>query len=84
MNPVHTITHVLEHTLVGHEQVAIFEASLTAAEDIKGEVNAEVCTLDQRAFNHWCQDRHLVYLGQLVKKSTRQAKRYVSEEENIQ
>lgn len=32
MNPVHTISDILEHALVGHEKVAIFEASLTTTE----------------------------------------------------
>lgn len=31
VDPVHAIPHVLEHALIGHEEVAIFEASLTAA-----------------------------------------------------
>lgn len=42
MNPVHTIAHILEHALVGHKKVTIFEASLTTAEEMKGDVNAEV------------------------------------------
>lgn len=34
MNPVHGVSDILEHALVGHEQVAIFEASLAAAQRI--------------------------------------------------
>lgn len=32
VNPVHTIADILEHALVGHEKVTVFEASLTTAE----------------------------------------------------
>lgn len=32
VNPVHCIPHILEHALVRHEQVSIFEASFTAKE----------------------------------------------------
>lgn len=38
VNPVHTIADILEHALVGHEKVAVFEAGLTTAEGIKGGV----------------------------------------------
>lgn len=31
VDPVHAVPDVLEHALIGHEEVAIFEASLTAA-----------------------------------------------------
>lgn len=30
MNPVNSVTDVLEHALVGHEEVTVFEAGLTA------------------------------------------------------
>lgn len=32
VNPVHAIADILEHALVGHEKVTVFEASLTTAE----------------------------------------------------
>lgn len=31
MDPVHAVPDILEHALVGHEQVTVFEACLTAA-----------------------------------------------------
>lgn len=31
VNPVHAIADILEHALVGHEKVTVFEASLTTA-----------------------------------------------------
>lgn len=43
MNPVHTVADILEHALVRHEKVTVFEAGLTTAEGIKGGVKAEVC-----------------------------------------
>lgn len=38
MNPVHAISDILEHALVGHEKVTIFEASLTTTGNGKKSV----------------------------------------------
>ena len=35
MNPVDSVSNVLEHALIGHEKVTIFEASLTTTETVK-------------------------------------------------
>lgn len=43
MNPVHAISDILEHALVGHEKVAIFEASLTTTEIVQNDVNIRLC-----------------------------------------
>lgn len=37
VDPVHAVPDVLEHALVGHEEVAVFEASLTAAGEGRDE-----------------------------------------------
>lgn len=86
MNPVHAVSDILEHALVGHEKVTIFEASLTTTGNGKKKCVINVVLLIKEAYvrniiQHAKQ--HLVYLGQLLKKSTKQAKRYVSAEENM-
>lgn len=44
MNPVDTVSDVLEHALVGHEKVTIFEASLTTNGDSEIHDNTGVYT----------------------------------------
>lgn len=80
MNPVHSISNILEHTLVGHEEVAIFEASLTAEKE-KGLSKCMffICSSYFKCAQQQVCVQHLEYLEQLLKKSTKQAKRYVSE-----
>lgn len=34
MNPVHSVSDILEHALIRHKKVAIFEASLTTTETV--------------------------------------------------
>lgn len=84
MNPVHAISDILEHALVGHEKVTIFEASLTTTGNDKKSVINAVPLIKEAYSRDIIQHakQHLVYLGQLLKKSTKQAKRYVSAEEN--
>lgn len=82
MNPVHAISDVLEHALVGHEKVTIFEASLTTTGNSKKSVINLGLLIKEGYVTNIIQHakQHLVYLGQLLKKSTKQAKRYVSAE----
>lgn len=84
MNPVHAISDILEHALVGHEKVTIFEASLTTTGNGKKCVINVALLVKEAYVRNIIQhaEQHLVYLGQLLKKSTKQANRYVSAEEN--
>lgn len=124
MNPVHAVSDILKHALVGHEKVAIFEARLTTTGTVQimflSLHNMNTDKLLKEHLNHhgilwtWLLSsnkvfltkshkipkqhhfpqpasilhvtmsvQYLEYLEQLLKKSTRQAKRYVSEEEVI-
>lgn len=95
VNPVHSISDILEHALVGHEEVPIFESSLTATGThyvynvsmfLKEYYDDETLLQYQSLTNHYQRSgrpslpeslslQYLEYLEQLLKKSTRQAKR---------
>ena len=49
VDPVDGVADVLEHALIGHEKVTIFEASLTTT-DSKNHVHIRVCTTGFKCF----------------------------------
>lgn len=85
MNPINTISDILEHALEGHEKVTIFETSVTAKETVKVirpfESNLYFNSENQEwlslvvLYSISISASYLVYLGQLLKKSTKQARR---------
>lgn len=95
VNPVHSISDILEHALVGHEEVPVFESSLTATGThyvysvsmfLKEYYDDETLQQYQSLTDHHQRSscpslpeslslQYLEYLEQLLKKSTRQAKR---------